>query len=486
MRTITIFAILCISCIGFLSAEIAPLLQYQGRLTDANGAPLADGTYSVTFGIYASSGAPSPIWTSGAQEVAVAGGLFTYILGSNVSLPSNIFDNQTRYLGITIGNDVELTPRTQFTASPYAYRALKADSADVLTNPDEYVRADSGVLTGTLHFDSDKDGQDEGSIVIGGFYSRLYLNHFDRETVTLLGDGYGFIILRNGDDGNYRVALSARDEGGRLRLADSLGVSRVELRAYEEGGIFNLSDSTDNKVIRVDAGATGDLSVILPDRAINSDEIADEPGIAAVVHNDYVSITSPSDLDEIERFLLYIPVPGYLKITARYFLRLGGTTGINGAFIQVDTLSGGSLTFPHYNFHYHSAFPSTGDHYEPAAFSTLFYFNESGSGVRYFYLNGRLASGATGTAEIGRIQIIAEFYPTSYGGVKSLTNDPTGFDNTTTVTITDDDGNTSTMYEVDLRELEIKAKDKRIAAQKAYIEQLEAEQELERARHELE
>ncbi|MEZ5357333.1 MAG: hypothetical protein R3F48_00790 [Candidatus Zixiibacteriota bacterium] len=483
MKTAITLAILLICCTGVLMADIAPLLQYQGRLTDENGAPLADGSYSVTFSIYAGEGAPSPIWTSGARDVSVAGGLFTYILGSNVSLPNNIFDNQTRYLGITIGGDSELTPRSRFTATPYAYRALKADSADVLTDSDEFLHAEGDRLLGTLYFDGDNDGESEGRIIVGNFYSRIYLNHFSVLTVMLFGDSYGELLLRNGFDGRTRVELSAIDEGGRLDLNDSLGDARVNLFADQLGGILYLRDGTDDVSIRLDAGATADLSVMFPDKAINSDEIYDEPGISSDLLSDYVSITATSDLENIGTFQVTTPSHGYLKVTIRYFLRLGGTTGINGAFIQIDSVSGGSLTLPHYNFHYHNAYPSTGDHYEPAMLSRIFYL---GGGSRPLYINARLATSASGTVDIGRIHITTEYYPTGYDAVKTLTDDPSGFDNATAVTITDDDGNTSTTYEVDLRELEMKVKQAQLEEREAILKRREAEFELERAHREIE
>ena len=475
-------AFLLLAMASTAGADIAPLLSYQGRLTDASGAPVSDGVYTVTFSIYASEGAPSPIWTSGEQPVSVSDGLFTYVLGSNVALPDNIFDNHIRYLGITIGNDPELTPRSQFTTSPYAYRALKADSADVLADPDEYVRSDNGVLVGTLHFDGDNDGSDEGSITVAGYYSRLILNHQDIPTVAVFGDSYGDLVLRHGSDGALRVQLDAILNGGRLRLMDSLGDTRVELNAHQEGGFLGLYDSLGNSRVSMSAVGSDDLAILLPDNAVNSDEIYDEPGVSVEILNDYVSITGTSDLENVGTFQVQTPTSGYLKVTLRYFLRLSGTTGINGAFIQIDSVSGGTLTLPYYNFHYHDAFPSTGDHYESASFSRVFYFENSAS--RPLYINARLASGATGTVDIGRMHVTVEYFPTSYSGVKSWTQDPSGFENATAVTIADDDGNTTTRYEVDLRELELKVKRARKEEKEAHLKRLEAEQQLERARRE--
>ena len=81
--------------------------------------------------------------------------------------------------------------------------------------------------------------------------------------------------------------------------------------------------------------------------------------------------------------------------------------------------------------------------------------------------------------------LVATFYPTSYGNVNTyVSSSETGeFDDVTVETVTGrEEGNGMAVYKVNLRELELKAKEARLRAQEAYIQQLEAERELERAR----
>jgi hypothetical protein len=80
-------------CALVAAAEIPVPINYQGSLTDAVGAPVTDGVYNLTFTIYDDptlSGGLHTIWTSGSQPVTVTGGLFNYLLGSNVPFPSTI------------------------------------------------------------------------------------------------------------------------------------------------------------------------------------------------------------------------------------------------------------------------------------------------------------------------------------------------------------------------------------------------------------
>ncbi len=106
-------------------------ITFQGRLTDPAGTALDDGAYVIRLAIYDAQTAGSVLWDAGEQAVLVRDGLFTYVLGSNVSLPVSLFSGANRFLGITIGSDSELAPRIPFRSSPYALEASHADSSEV-------------------------------------------------------------------------------------------------------------------------------------------------------------------------------------------------------------------------------------------------------------------------------------------------------------------------------------------------------------------
>ena len=63
-------------------------------------------------------------------KVQVKDGLYTYILGQDVPLPSGLFTGGNRWLGITVGVDPELTPRKQMLATGYAFVSQNADSVN--------------------------------------------------------------------------------------------------------------------------------------------------------------------------------------------------------------------------------------------------------------------------------------------------------------------------------------------------------------------
>ncbi|MCC6962485.1 MAG: hypothetical protein IT585_04455 [candidate division Zixibacteria bacterium] len=113
-----------------LQAAVPGLVSYQGRLTTAAGDPVPDATYFLRFQIYDAPTGGTSLWNSNIQPVVVTGGVYTYLLGQDVSLPDGIFNNGNRWLGITVGADPESTPRKQFLTSGFAFVSQNADSVN--------------------------------------------------------------------------------------------------------------------------------------------------------------------------------------------------------------------------------------------------------------------------------------------------------------------------------------------------------------------
>jgi hypothetical protein len=93
-------------------------LTQQGRLLDNTGAPVP-GTPTFVFTIYADAAGTTNLWTE-TQAITLDSGFFSTTLGSVVPLPAGLFNGTTRYLGIKVGADPEMTPRQPLTSVPYA------------------------------------------------------------------------------------------------------------------------------------------------------------------------------------------------------------------------------------------------------------------------------------------------------------------------------------------------------------------------------
>lgn len=128
-RVALIIAFVCIAA-GASYSAVPPMISYQGRLTQPSGAPVADGTYSMLFSIYAAPTGGSPLWSETNPSVAVKGGLFSTMLGSVINLPANVFDSPTRYFAVKAGSEPEMTPRQQIASIAFASRANVAGTVD--------------------------------------------------------------------------------------------------------------------------------------------------------------------------------------------------------------------------------------------------------------------------------------------------------------------------------------------------------------------
>lgn len=113
-------------------AQIPPGITYQGYLSDAAGQPV-EGPVNATFRMYAVPTGGSPMWSQ-IISLLPEQGLFQAELGTGAdAFPPDIFDTPV-WIGITLGNDAEMTPRRALKSAPYAHRADDAQTLSGLTS----------------------------------------------------------------------------------------------------------------------------------------------------------------------------------------------------------------------------------------------------------------------------------------------------------------------------------------------------------------
>lgn len=125
--------------------EAAPkLINYQGKLTDAVGAPLggsAGGTYSLKFEVFDAPTGGTAAWGE-TRQVAVVDGVFNVVLGGagGTNVVGDLgaaFAGKDRYLqttvlpGAGVATQQVLLPRQQLASVPFA---LVAQNATIATN----------------------------------------------------------------------------------------------------------------------------------------------------------------------------------------------------------------------------------------------------------------------------------------------------------------------------------------------------------------
>ncbi|HRI67687.1 MAG TPA: collagen-like protein, partial [Polyangium sp.] len=98
-------------------AAVPATMTHQGRLFDANNVPIT-ATINVVFALYDSEDPnATPLWTE-TRSVPFENGYFSVSLGDSTPLGPSVFDGSVRYLGITIGTDDELSPRSPTRSVP--------------------------------------------------------------------------------------------------------------------------------------------------------------------------------------------------------------------------------------------------------------------------------------------------------------------------------------------------------------------------------
>lgn len=148
-----VIMILVIAVVGIVNAT--QIINYQGHLTDSSGDPVADGDYQITFTIYDGGGVSH--WSSGPLDIPVSNGMFSHNLGSVVPIPDDVFEIAELYLGIQVGTDPEISPKTLLTSAPKAAVAQNMWGGSVETGDGSMVLKNTSgdtamVFTGDLDY----------------------------------------------------------------------------------------------------------------------------------------------------------------------------------------------------------------------------------------------------------------------------------------------------------------------------------------------
>ena len=103
------------------AAAVPQTLTHQGRLYDSNGAPVT-ATLDVVFALYDSPGAPTAVWDE-THTISFEDGYFSVSLGADLPLSEDVLKAPDLYLGITVGQEAEMTPRVLVASVAYALEA---------------------------------------------------------------------------------------------------------------------------------------------------------------------------------------------------------------------------------------------------------------------------------------------------------------------------------------------------------------------------
>src|SRR5438046_483609 len=114
-KYILILSLSFIPCV--LLAQTPRTMSYQGMIS--GGRIAGECAFKVT--LYADAEGKTKLWQSTMKTVLDTTGIFNLVLGTpDNPLPESPAMDRPLWIGVSIDGSPELTPRAQFTASPYA------------------------------------------------------------------------------------------------------------------------------------------------------------------------------------------------------------------------------------------------------------------------------------------------------------------------------------------------------------------------------
>jgi len=227
---------------------IPQLINYQGQLTSPGGAPL-DTTVTMTFKLYSVASGGTSVWTETYSPVIVSEGLFNVQLGLVTPLP-DLFD-VNRWLGVTVGNNTEMSPRQQVVSVAHAYRVGTVDGASggYISSP---VLIQGDLQVGDANTTTGAEGIVVGSDNILGAYRSSITGGSDHVIEATahqahIGGGVGNLIQTSqygtigGGAGNVVNANYGTVSGGRLNSSGN--------ECFVGGGVGNRCAGYENAIV---------------------------------------------------------------------------------------------------------------------------------------------------------------------------------------------------------------------------------------------
>ncbi len=267
-RVLLMLAIVAVFCCGIAEAQIPRKLNYQGFLTSPSGAPV-NASMQMVFTIYPAATGPASVHTE-TQTVTVSNGIFNVILGTNATL-SATFDT-SYWLGVAVGADPEMSPRQPLAASPYALRAVTAESLApggniVLTDPS--TASAGNIMKGSSRFIHNPGfantfiGVDSGNFTVTGSSNTITgANALGNVTSGQSNTASGVFALNGNTSGSYNIALGI-GAGGALTTGD-FNIDIGNAGVAGEAATIRLGTSQTRAFIAGVRGVTPGINDALP------------------------------------------------------------------------------------------------------------------------------------------------------------------------------------------------------------------------------
>jgi hypothetical protein len=108
------------------AGNLPKTINLHGKLTNSTEG-LINASTNFTFMIYTLPLGGPPIWTETQTNISVTDGIYSVILGSVTPITINF--SEPYWLGITVNDDSEMSPKINLTNTPYSYNSFYSQEA---------------------------------------------------------------------------------------------------------------------------------------------------------------------------------------------------------------------------------------------------------------------------------------------------------------------------------------------------------------------
>jgi hypothetical protein len=226
---------LLVAAVSF-AGSVPRKISYQATVEDSEGGPVTT-EIQVIFAIYDNEFTKGQLWAETLLVHPADNGAFSKVLGEVHEIQDTVMDGGVRYMGITVGTDAELTPRTLLTASPYSFRVASLDDAT------------GGVVHGVLTL---------APTVPGGDDAALHVQNSSGENAMSMEIGptdVPFLIAR-GPGGDDQTEFNSSG----MVVSTNIGRGLQEVLRATAEGITIRGEQLDDTLAHLSA-ATGQLTI---------------------------------------------------------------------------------------------------------------------------------------------------------------------------------------------------------------------------------
>jgi hypothetical protein len=232
------FSVVLALAVQVFASGVPQLISYQGRLANSLGEPV-NTSVSMTFAIYDAPSGGTVLWSETHSSVRVYDGLFNVVLGSQGSpLPDSVFSSAELYLGVTVSDDSELSPRTHLAASSYAHRVSSIEGADL------------GVFTGIVEIGPAAGKVSDPALIVRG-------NDADSVVISPVDD---ITIYSTNDAGDETILMTSTNKGAAMHVT-ATDIAKGTLRTVEinpgDSIALRCTESTGEDMILITADPGG-------------------------------------------------------------------------------------------------------------------------------------------------------------------------------------------------------------------------------------